>query len=113
MDAKDYSIAPSITSKSLSDTDIENELAHQIGTSALPAPDANTIYMVHFPLGTTIDLGGSGSCSAFCAYHSTFKGADQCTTPCFPIMGTGSGCEGGCGGRPSASATRPRSLRTR
>jgi hypothetical protein len=98
VDAKDYVITPSIKSTALSDSDVSTELSHQIDIKAVPAPDANTIYMIHFPLHTTIDLGGSGSCSAFCAYHSTLsKGGQSVYYAVLPYMGTGSGCEGGCG----------------
>ena len=37
---------------------------------AFPAADANTIYVLFYPTGTTISLGQSGtSCSAFGGYH--------------------------------------------
>jgi hypothetical protein len=98
VDTKDYVITPSITSKSLTDDNVQTELAHQIDTHVLPAPDANTIYMIHFPLKTTIDLGGARSCQTFCAYHSTLsKGGQSVYYSVLPFMGTGSGCEGGCG----------------
>ena len=99
VDTKDYTITPANTKKSITDDDIQTELSHQIDTGALPTPDENTIYMIHFPLGMHIDLGGSGSCSAFCAYHSTLsKGGKSVYYSVLPYLGTGSGCEGGCGG---------------
>jgi hypothetical protein len=35
-----------------------------------PANDANTVYVLHYPLGTTITLQGTKSCSYFGGYHS-------------------------------------------
>ncbi len=46
---------------------------------AWPAPDANTIYALFYPTGTTITLGTSGtSCKSFGAYHGnvTINGTD-------------------------------------
>ncbi len=98
VDAKDYTITPSITSKNITDDDIQAELNKQIDAGKLPAPDDNTIYMIHFPLGVHIDLGGAGSCSVFCAYHSTLtKSGKSVYYSVLPYLGTGSGCEGGCG----------------
>jgi hypothetical protein len=54
--------------------------------------------MFHFAPGVTIDLGGSGSCSAFCAYHNTVSRSSKSVMyGVHPFMGTGSGCEKGCG----------------
>jgi hypothetical protein len=102
VDAKDYVITPKNKSTALSDADVQTEILGQITSKVLPTPDDNTIYMVHFPLHTTIDLGGAGSCSTFCAYHSTVKqGSQDVFYAVLPYMGTGSGCEGGCGTAPT------------
>jgi hypothetical protein len=37
----------------------------------LPAPDANTLYVIYFPASVTITLDGETSCSSFGAYHNT------------------------------------------
>ena len=98
VDAKDYTITPSVTSKNITDDDIQAELKKQIDSGKLPAPDANTMYMFHFPLGIHIDLGGAGSCSTFCAYHSTLSKSGQSVYyGVLPYLGSGSGCEFGCG----------------
>lgn len=34
-----------------------------------PANDANTVYVLHYPAGTTITLGGQASCAYFGGYH--------------------------------------------
>ena len=44
------------------------------GGSALPdfpKPDPNTLYVIYFPPGVTINLDGQPSCSTFGAYHNT------------------------------------------
>jgi hypothetical protein len=66
-------ITPSNTSKSLQDTDIQNEIDAQINAGHLAKPDANTLYMVYFPSGVSITLDGSKSCEAFCAYHMNYQ----------------------------------------
>jgi hypothetical protein len=59
----------------LTDVDLQAELAAQIAAGALPAPDADTIYMLHFPPGFNLNEGGDDDCSqpggTWCAYHSS------------------------------------------
>lgn len=61
----------------LSDSDIQTWLAGKLNGNdpAWPAPDANTLYVLYYPVTTTITLpnGGGGtasSCTQFGAYHS-------------------------------------------
>jgi hypothetical protein len=56
---------------STSDAQIQTWLAQHIQSAALPAPDANTVYALFYPTGTTITLGQNGgtSCSSFGGYH--------------------------------------------
>ena len=51
--------------------DIQPELFDQIEAQHLPAPDADTLYVVHFPAEKTITLDGADNIHDFCAYHST------------------------------------------
>jgi hypothetical protein len=37
----------------------------------VPAPDANTIYVLYFPATTTITLDGTTSCQGFVGYHNS------------------------------------------
>lgn len=93
-------ITPSVTATSITDAQIQSELNKQITSGALPAPDANTLFMVHFPKGVTIDQGGSKSCQGggFCAYHGTMKvGANNRYYAVMPDFSAGSGCDTGCG----------------
>jgi hypothetical protein len=95
-------ITPSITSTSITDAQIQQELQAQINAGKLPKPDANTLYMVHYPAGMSISMpdgngGTASSCKQFCAYHSTIQ-----HSPSTILYGTipnvtTDGCELGCG----------------
>jgi hypothetical protein len=65
---------------SIDDSEIQTWLASKIDDATLPAPDANTIYAIYYPDGTTITLGQQGgtSCQDFGAYHNniTYKSND-------------------------------------
>ena len=104
-----FSIAPSHKGSSLTDAQIEKELAAQIRKGALPAADLNTLYLIHFPPGARIRMGGSSSCEAggFCGYHSSFRaGRSVIRYAVLPDMSKGSGCDTGCGGgSPFAAVT--------
>jgi len=100
--AKKVAIAPATSrdKATISDANIQAEISAQIGKGILPAPDANTLYMVDFPKGKTITQGGSRSCVAggFCAYHGTFKrNSTEIYYGVLPDMSAGSGCDVGCG----------------
>ena len=86
------------TSASLTDSDFAAELNWQITAGHLPAPDANTIYMLHFPAGYSIDDGsGATSCNAFCAYHSAYvRNGASVYYAVIPDQAH-DGCESGCG----------------
>jgi hypothetical protein len=84
----------------IDDTNIQAEINAQINAGTLPAPDANTLYMINFPKGKHITQGGSGSCVAggFCAYHGTFtRNSASVYYGVLPDMSAGSGCDTGCG----------------
>jgi len=92
--------ASSRNGSTISDANIQAELAAQIQAGSLPQPDDNTIYMINFPQGKSISQGGSSSCVAggFCAYHGTFKiGSQNVYYGVLPDMGPNSGCATGCG----------------
>jgi hypothetical protein len=97
-------ITPSTKSKKLTDSQIQKELAKQITAGSLPKNDANTLYMVHFPPGVSISMGGSSSCVEFCAYHGTFKKSSQMVFYGV-IPDQGGSCAGGCGPSPVADGT--------
>ena len=63
----------------IDDADIQTWIAARIDDATLPPPDANTIYAIYYPDGTTVTLGQNGtSCQDFGAYHDniTYKGND-------------------------------------
>jgi hypothetical protein len=71
-------IKPSITSKSITDAQIQKELLAQLASGALPAPhvaadgSVDTVYMFSFAAGVAVsDFGGQDVCSGACAYHWT------------------------------------------
>jgi len=97
-------ITPGHTSTQLSDADIQAELLAQISAHVLPAPTANTVFMIHFPPGVHISLDGAPSCATggFCAYHNTIARAPQNVLyGVIPDESPGSGCDVGCGTNPS------------
>jgi hypothetical protein len=97
-------ITPSTKSKSLTDAQIQKEISKQITAGHLPKNDANTVYMVHFPPGISISMGGASSCVQFCAYHGTFtKSARMVFYGVIPDQG--GSCAGGCGPSPVSDGT--------
>ena len=84
----------------ITDAQIQAELAAQIAAGHLAAPNANTYYAVYFPKGKTISQGSSNSCvsGGFCAYHGTVAGSSSTWTyGVHPDNSAGSGCDVGCG----------------
>jgi hypothetical protein len=90
-------IAPVNSAKTLQDTDIQAEIDHQIDGGVLPHPDANTLFMVYFPPGIKIELDGSESCSAFCAYHLNYTSKTYGTVLYGVMPDLGGMCSFGCG----------------
>jgi hypothetical protein len=85
------------TQTALTNADLQTELGKLIDAGKVPAPTADTLYMMHFPPGVTIDLDGSGSCVVFCAYHNTF--VHNGVNVYYGVMpDQGGSCAGGCGG---------------
>jgi hypothetical protein len=85
------------SSTSLSDGQIQAEIAKLLDSGTLPANSADSLYMVHFPSGVSITSpDGGGSCEIFCAYHGTFthKGQDVFYGV---VPDQGGACAGGCG----------------
>jgi hypothetical protein len=81
--------------KQVTDAQIQQELTAQLKKGALPAADANTLYMIHFPPKLVIKSGSGLSCKSFCAYHSTLGTSTYYGV--IPDAGPGSGCDVGCG----------------
>jgi hypothetical protein len=104
--AGSFVIAPSNSSTTLSLTDVDTEVLAQIAAGHLPAPvsdaygNANTIYMVNFPSGVTLeDAQGDRSCVQFCGIQDTLVlNGKSVGIGMFVDIGPTSLCSGGCGG---------------
>jgi len=104
-----FTIAPSIchtTPCTVTDPDVQAELLSQIKRAHLPTPaldasgNVNTLYMIYFPPGVTIQLGNSSSCVVFCAYHGTTGSTFNSKNLAYGVMpdfGPTTGCSSGCG----------------
>ena len=84
------------TRTSLRDPDIQKEIGRLIDTGKVPEPDADTLYMVHFPAGVAIEMEGNHSCQQFCAYHGTFTNHGKSVY--YGVMPDFSGGCAACGG---------------
>jgi hypothetical protein len=90
------------TTISDSNSQIATEIERQITAGHLPAPvrdaqgNPNTIYVVFFPPGTTINDGTGNSCSDFCAYHGAGGNNSEIIYAVIPDMGPNSKCNMGC-----------------
>jgi hypothetical protein len=84
----------------ITDAQIQTEVAKLIDTGKITAPDANSLYMVHFPPGVTINDGqGGSSCNQFCAYHGSFTHNGK-SIYYGVIPDQGGACSQGCAGDP-------------
>jgi hypothetical protein len=56
----------------IDDTAIQTWLAQEFAAGApFPAPDADTLMVLYYPMGTTITLQGDTSCQVFGGYHNS------------------------------------------
>lgn len=88
----------------ITDAQVQAEISRLITNGSVPAPDANTLYAVHYAPGVRLlQPDGTASCApgGFCGYHGTFvrNGADVYYSNVMD-MTTGA-CAGGCGSDPS------------
>jgi hypothetical protein len=57
----------------LADADVRAWLTQQIqGGAGFPQPDGNTVYLLFYPSGTNVTMGGGTSCKGFNGYHDDF-----------------------------------------
>jgi hypothetical protein len=105
-----YVITPTVnTGTQINDTDIQDELAAQINAGVLPSPNANTLYIVHFPPGAVISGNQIGmSCVDFCAYHDAATRTLSGSTQTFFYAVLPDFSSGGCApGPPGCALTAP------
>jgi hypothetical protein len=106
-----FTITPAAANNgaTITDIQIQAELLSQVNAGNLPAPiiDAqgnnNTLYMIFFPPGKTINDGTSNSCvrGGFCAYHNSTNSSfatHRLFYGVMPDLQPPSGCATGCGG---------------
>ena len=107
-----YTITPSVTGTTLSNTQVLTELQAQIAGHALPPPtsdaqgNANTVFMVNFPPGVTlITYGGQQSClpvTGFCGTTDTLVlESGSVGVGLIPDQSPDGGCIGLCGTDPN------------
>jgi hypothetical protein len=109
-----YTIAPSrctVAPCTIYDDQIQQELQRQINAGHLPIAAAdgqgipNTLYMIYFPNGISINSGTvsnpdptGNSCVDFCGYHGTGTlNSKELIYGIIPDFSPGSGCDTGCG----------------
>jgi MYXO-CTERM domain-containing protein len=101
-------ISPKNTSMTLLDSDVQTELIGQINAGSLPMPttdgsgNVNTLYMIEFPAGYTIEVEGKYNCSSYCGYHFTLSyegpsGLDPAISVPYAVMPDITACGGSCG----------------
>ena len=89
---------PSRDGSTITDAQIQAELAAQIDAGHLPAPSANTLYMIHFPAEKAVALDPYDvTCVSICGYHGSF---DHNGVPVYysVLPDMSGGCATGCGG---------------
>jgi hypothetical protein len=57
----------------IDDTAIQTWITQSVASQVLPTPDAQTIFAIYYPAGTTVTLQGMSSCSAFGGYHNSVQ----------------------------------------
>jgi hypothetical protein len=106
-----YTITPSVCNGGVppclvTDAQVQTEVINQINAAQLPMPEldsngnVDTLYMIYFPSGVTIQLQTFSSCVYFCAYHGTTTGTFNSKNLAYGVMpdfGPTSGCARGCG----------------
>lgn len=80
----------------LADKQIQKEITRLIQAERVPAPDADTLYMLHFPKSVSITIDGARSCQQFCAYHGSYQWKGQ--NVYYGVMPEVAGGCGACGG---------------
>lgn len=93
---------------SVTDATIQKTLQQEINSkSAIPKPDANTLFFVYLAPGTAVVQGGARSCQAFCGYHNNFgNGINYAVMP-FPNC---AGCLGGLSNLDALTSTSSHEL---
>ncbi len=95
--ASEVTITPFNSAVKLDKSDVEIELGKQIDAGKLPVPDADTLYMIHYPAGITLLSGGQASCQAWCGDHEGFTHPHYGYIYYAMLPDIGGACSVGCG----------------
>ena len=96
-------ITPHHPGLKLIQSDIEAELIVQFDEGNLPKPDANSLYMFHFPPHVQITAFGSQSCQGWCGDHEAIKNNSKYGNVAYAMIpDMGGACSFGCYGSGSA-----------
>jgi hypothetical protein len=91
----------------IDDTGIQSFVQEQITAGTLPANNANSLYFVYLPPGTTVTASGSASCKDFCGYHDATSGGIYYAVMPYPGC---SGCQGGLATQDALTSTSSHEL---
>jgi hypothetical protein len=89
-------ISPKNLGTKLDKADVEAELQYQMDQKVLPAPDANSLYMIHFPAGITLLTGGEASCDTWCGDHEGVQTVKYGNIYYAMMPDLGGNCQFGC-----------------
>lgn len=93
--------------KTVQDSAIQALLKSELANGTIPPANANSLYFVFLPPGTTVKQGGSASCKVFCGYHDvTSEGVFYAAMP-YPGC---AGCMGGLAVLPALTSTSSHEL---
>jgi hypothetical protein len=74
----------------IDDSAVQTSLQSWIGTDkSFPKPNANSLYFIYFPPGTTVTLDGDASCQKFGGYHDNIGGNIFYAVEPFCMAGSG------------------------
>lgn len=97
--AGSFTITPHNAATQMTNNDVAHEIEAQIDQGTLPAPDADSLYMVYFPKGIVLSLdNGMVSCQAWCGDHEGYasKKYGNIAYAMMPDLSEGTGCDYGC-----------------
>ncbi len=89
---KDF-VFPSAAPAQVNDSEIQQVLASWIADGGIPPSTASSIYLIYYPVSTTITMSGGVSCQSFGGYHDQFALSNG-TPVTYGVIAT---CQGGNG----------------
>ncbi|HEV2103380.1 MAG TPA: hypothetical protein VGR58_11440 [Candidatus Acidoferrum sp.] len=93
--------------KTVQDSAIQALLKSELASGTIPPANANSLYFVFLPPGSTVKQSGSASCKDFCGYHDATP--DSVFYAAMPFPGC-AGCVGGLAVFPALTSTSSHEL---